>query len=190
MRLKYVLVFLGLLLLVAAPQSFAQLVQNGSFETGDFTGWGGTQEGMLVTSGNWDSYTGAQDGQFYAVMGAVGGDGTLTQTISDTAGASYTFSFWMAAQGDNPSDFNVSWDGTVLLSLTNPNTGSQWEQFTYQVTGTGSDTIQFAVRDDPAYIALDNVSVTPNATAPEPSSLMLMGTGILALAGMIRRKLF
>jgi hypothetical protein len=191
MRLKYLVVILGLVLLVIAPQTFAQnLVQNGSFESGDFTGWSGDQLGMLVTSGGWDSYTGAQDGTYYAVMGAVGGDGTLTQAITDTAGASYKFSFWMAAQGDENSDFNVYWDGTLLLSLTNPDTGSQWTQFSYQVTGTGSDTIQFAVRDDPAYIAVDNVSVTPNTTAPEPGSLMLMGTGILALGGVVRRKLF
>ncbi len=191
MRHKYIVVILGLVLLVIAPQTFAQnLVQNGSFESGDFTGWGGTLTGMDVVSGNWDTYTGAQDGTYYAVMGAVGGDGTLTQTITDTAGASYTFSFWMAAQGDANSDFSVYWDGTLLLNLTDPNTESQWTQFSYQVTGTGSDTIEFAARDDPAYIAVDNVSVTPAATTPEPSSLMLMGTGLLAFGGIIRRKLF
>lgn len=63
-------------------------------------------------------------------------------------------------------------------------------EYSYQVTGTGSDTIEFAARDDPAWIAVDNVSVTPATTTPEPSSLMLMGTGILALGGTIRRKLF
>jgi hypothetical protein len=58
------------------------------------------------------------------------------------------------------------------------------------VTGTGSDTIQFNFRDDPAYMALDNVSVTlrGGGTTPEPSSLLLLGSGLLTVGGVIRRK--
>ena len=106
--------------------------------------------------------------------------------MTDHAGAQYTVSFWFASVGDNPSDFSASWDNTPLLSLTNPNTGSAWTQYTYQVTGTGNDTLTFAFRDDPAYMALDNVAVTQNA--PEPSSLLLLGTGVLGLGGIVRRK--
>lgn len=191
MRLKFLLVVSVLLLLVAVPQTFAQnLVQNGSFETGDLTGWSGDQNGISVVSGAFYTYSGAQDGQYYAIFGAVGSDGTIQQTITTTPGAEYTFSFWLAAAGDSPSDFSVYWDGTQLLSLTNPDTGSQWVQYTYQVTGTGSDTLQFVGRDDPAWIALDNVSLTQNTqTTPEPGSLMLMGTGVLALGGIVSRKL-
>ena len=124
-------------------------------------------------------------------MGPVSSDGTLSQTLTTVAGAQYTVSFWFASVGDNPSDFSASWDGTVLLSLTNPNTGANWTQFTFQVTGTGSDTLQFAFRDDPAYLALDNVSVTENSgqSVPEPSSFLLLGTGVLGLGGIARRKL-
>lgn len=77
------------------------------------------------------------------------------------------------------------------LSLSNPNTGANWTQFTFQVTGTGSDTLQFAFRDDPAYLALDNISVTENSgqSVPEPSSFLLLGSGVIGLGGVIRRKL-
>jgi len=195
MRPKTLLVLVALVvaLLVSAPQTFAQnLVQNGSFETGDFTGW--SQTGLEeVTSGAFSVYSGAQDGMFYSVWGNVGGDGSISQTIADQAGSQYTLSFWFASNGDNPSDFKVSWDGTVLLDLTNPNTGIPWSQFSFQVSGTGSDTLTFTGGDDPAWMALDNISVVQSGsgtgTTPEPSSLVLMGSGVLALGGAIRRKL-
>ncbi len=177
------------LVLVGAP-AFASpnLVTNGSFETGDFTGW--NQVGLEeVVSGPFYVYAGAQDGNWYSVWGNIGSDGTISQTISDTSGARYTFSFWFASVGDNPSDFSAMWDGNTLLSLTNPNTGVNYTEYSYTVTGTGSDTITFNGRDDPSWMALDNISVTQNSsTTPEPSSLLLLGSGLLAVGGMIRRK--
>ena len=195
MRAKTLLVVtaLAVWICVAAVPTFAQnLLTNGSFETGDFTGWttGGNFEDTEVVSGAFYEYTGALDGNFYAVLGPVGSDGTLSQTFNDLRDSQYTFSFWFASVGDSPSDFSVLWDGAPVLSLTNPNTGANWAQYTFTVTSTGTDTLTFSFRDDPAYLALDNISVTPCcATVPEPSSLLLLGTGVLGLGGMVRRKL-
>jgi len=195
MRARTLLVVVAMAVLVCGQAAFAQnLINNGSFETGDFTGWttGGNFEATEVVSGSFYVYTGGQQGNFYAVLGPVGSDGTLSQTFNDVAGQQYTFSFWLAAVGDNPSDFTATWDGSQAISLTNPNTGGIYQQYSFIETGTGTDTITFAFRDDPAYIALDNVSVTQNGgggTVPEPSSFLLMGSGVLGLAGVIRRKL-
>ena len=197
MRQKAMLaaVALVVLLLVGAPTAFASpnLVNNGSFESGDFTGWttGGNFEFTQVVTGPFYVYTAAQDGQFYATLGPLSIDGTLSQTLATTAGAQYTFSFWYAGVGDDPSDLSASWDGNPLFSQVDPNTGAVWTQESFTVTGTGSDTIQFGFRDDPAYIALDNVSVVKQnpTTTPEPSSLLLLGSGLLTVGGMIRRKL-
>jgi hypothetical protein len=35
---------------------------------------------------------------------------------------------------------------------------------------------------------IDNISLTPNSVTPEPSSLLLLGTGLVGVAGMVRRK--
>ena len=179
--------------IVSAPAFAQNLLTNGSFETGDFTGWttGGNFEFTQVTSGAFYDYTGAEDGTYYVTMGPVGTPGSLSQTFTDTAGAQYTFSFWFASVGDNPSSFSASWDGTQVLNLSNPDTGANWTQFTFTETGTGSDTISFSFRDDPAYLALDNVSVTEQSgsSVPEPSSLLLLATGALGVGGFVRRKL-
>jgi PEP-CTERM motif len=191
MRQKALLVVAALVavVLIGAPTAFANnLLANGSFESGDFSGW--NQSGLEeVTSGSFYVYTGAQDGSWYSVWGNVGGDGTLSQTFSDTAGQHYTFSFWFAAVGDDPSDFSASWDGTQVYNQSDPNTGGAWTLFSFDEVGTGSDTISFSGRDDPAWMALDNVSVSPSGTTtPEPSSLLLLGSGLLAVGGVIRRK--
>lgn len=195
MRIKTLLVVAALVVFTSlgATAAFAtNLVNNGSFETGDFTGWNATDGSLeLVVSGPFSAYNAAQDGQWYSVWGNIGADGVISQTIADTPGQHYTFSFWFASVGDDPSDFSASWNSSVLFSQTDPNTGVNWTQFSFDVVGTGSDTISFAGRDDPAWMALDNVSVSPTGggTTPEPSSLLLLGSGALALGGVIRRKL-
>ncbi len=110
-------------------------------------------------SGGFAAYTGAEDGGFYAVLGPVGANGVLAQTIFTTAGVNYTFCFWLNAVGDNISNFGASWDGKPVYSQNDPNTGGTWTLFSFPVIGTGVDNISFSFRDDPGWIALDNVSV-------------------------------
>lgn len=180
---------LSVLACLTAPGAYAQnLLTNGGFETGDFTGWttGGNFEDTSVVSGAFYDYSGAQEGRYYAVLGPVGADGTLSQSFNDTAGFSYTVGFWLNAVGDSPSDFSVYWDGTQILSLTNPNTAGVWTNFTFQEMGTGHDSLVISFRDDPGYIALDNVSVMNNLATPEPSIVLLLGAGFLGSAAVMR----
>jgi hypothetical protein len=196
MRVKTLVVVAALLVFTSlgATAAFAapNLVNNGSFETGDFTGWNVSSGSLeLVVTGPFYVYSGAEDGNWYSVFGSVGSDGSISQTISDVAGQHYSFSFWFNAVGDSPSDFSAMWDSNTVFSQTNPNTGGAWTQFTFDVVGSGSDTITFNGRDDPQYMALDNISVSASGggTTPEPSSLLLLGSGVLAMGGVIRRKL-
>jgi uncharacterized repeat protein (TIGR03803 family) len=168
-----IIVIVAVCACVSAPTIFAQnLLTNGSFETGDFTGWttGGNFQGTQVVSGPFYSYSGAQDGNFYVAMGPVSSDGTLSQTLATIPGVQYTISFWFASVGDSPSDFSVYWNNTPLLSLSNPNTGATWTQFTFTVVATGRDTLLFSFRDDPAYMALDDVSLISTSNYACPAS--------------------
>jgi hypothetical protein len=193
-HIKKQLRFLTLLpivfLAVAGNAAASNIVTNQSFETGNLSGWtlGGNTGFTGVTSSDGLGMP-CQDGNHCASLGPVGSDGTLSQTLSTVSGAAYTFSFWFAAFGNSPSDFSVSWDGgTPLFSVTNPNTGGFWTQYSYTVTGTGSDTIQFAFRDDPNIIVLDNVSVSQSESAtPEPATVGLLAAGLMAMACRSRR---
>src|SRR5208282_3806188 len=110
MRVRTLLAIVAVTILLCAPMAFGQnLLTNGSFESGSFSGWttGGNFEDTEVVSGAFYDYTGAQQGSFYAVLGPVSSDGTLSQSFATTAGTQYTFSFWIASVGDDPSDFSA-----------------------------------------------------------------------------------
>lgn len=195
MRLKHVLVIFALMVLMVSAPAFAQnLIANGSFETGYWTDWttGGNFTDTEVVTNGFDAYS-PEDGTYFAALGPVGSPGTLSQAFSDQAGTPYTFSFYLAATGDNPSFFSAMWDGTTVLNLTDPSYfNHQWQHFSFTEIGTGSDSISFSFQDDPGYMALDNIAVqstTTSSATPEPGSFLLLGSGVLALGGIARRKL-
>jgi hypothetical protein len=176
------------ILAAGGAHAAANLITNGSFETGDFTGWtqgGNTGFTGVVTSG-FDGIT-AEDGNYFAALGPVGSDGTLSQTFTDTPGVTYESSFWLASDGDTPNDFSVTGPGTLSLPTQTDIPAQPFEQFFGFFTGSGLDTITFTFRNDPGYLGLDNVSVT--STVPEPAAWasMILGLG-LAGAALRRRK--
>lgn len=174
----------------------ANLLTNGDFETGNFSSWvtGGNFEFSQVVSGAFQGspYIGAQNGTYYATFGPIGADATLSQPISDTAGNTLHISGYVNAAGDPFS--NLSWsiksgsDVVTLLSQTNPNTAGVWTLFSFDVLATGSDTFMLALRDDPAYIALDNFSITETAPVPLPTAFPLFAGGLGVMGWLSRRK--
>ncbi|HTR43909.1 MAG TPA: kelch repeat-containing protein [Pseudomonadales bacterium] len=146
---------------IIAPQ--LQLVQNGGFETGNFTGWnlngdGGTFN-FVGNSSDYPEFS-PHSGTYAAYMGEVGLNAYLFQTLTTIPGQQYLFSSWVnSPDGVTPNECSIAWNGTTLFDEVNmPVTG--WTNLTFMVTATGTSTvIQFGFRDDDSYLGLDDVSV-------------------------------
>ena len=155
------------------PPSGSNLVGNGNFETGTFSNWTvGGNSGLTPVGRQIDIETNGQGGSTYAAkIGSMGADGTLSQTITTTPGQTYTLSFWLQneASGTQDNDFNATWNGQTLLSLTNA-ANSGYTQHTYTVTATGStSTLEFSAANVPSQWDLDNISLTPaGSTTTDP----------------------
>ena len=172
-----------LLLTGYRPAAAANIVYNPGFETGDFTGWAVTNDD---DSDTFVAFTLGHTGSYAADFSNPDYDGTVAQTLTDVSGQNYTFSFWVETDGGTPSDFSALFNTTALLTESNP-AGSGYTQFSYTVTGTGSDTITFGGLDVPGFVLLDDVSVTAvTSPTPEPSTIMLMG--LVGCVGLIARR--
>jgi hypothetical protein len=169
----------------------ANLITNGSFETGNFSGWNVTAGATGVAAAGGPGGYSPYDGNYYAYLGNVGLPlGTISQTITDTPGQTYTLGYYLASNGTTPNEFETSIDGVTVFDQTDITT-QPYTLYSFNFVGTGSDTITFGERNDPNYLALDDVSVNPASTRaiPEPSSLLLLATGMAGVAGAVRRRL-
>jgi MYXO-CTERM domain-containing protein len=166
------------------------LVQNCGFETGNFSSWTVlNDDGNTNVERNSFSPPGVNSGVFFAALGNETTTPTIIeQTLADISGSTLTFSFYLASDGA-ANDFTAAFDGKTLLSL--PDAPAQgYQQYSYTVTATGSDTIAFGIGDAVGFDGLDDVVVAQPQlqAAPEPSSLAFGAAAIGAIALVRRRR--
>ncbi|MFO1433549.1 MAG: PEP-CTERM sorting domain-containing protein [Candidatus Competibacteraceae bacterium] len=165
-----------------AAANHLDLITNGGFETGDFTGW--TVNPLPMSAGG-TGYTDVgsvyvHSGTYAALIGEPGFDGTLSQTLTTLPGVVYDLEFWLASGGDTPNDFSVRWNGALRYIGINLS-AFDYTRFAFQVIGTGSDVLEFAARNDSGFFNLDDVSLLQ---VPEPASAWLVGLGVILLGAM------
>src|SRR5215813_11573939 len=151
---------------VAYPAK-ANLITNGDFETGNFTGWTVT----LAPSGSNLSvgFGPGPDTTLGAFFGATGAAfDSISQTFATTPGAFYTLTFFYQVTNlGTPipanNEFDVLWNGVSigggLFPQFDVNPGFIAPTFHLQAT-SALTTLQFNGRNAPSFDFLDDVSVT------------------------------
>ena len=146
------------------------LVQNGGFETGDFTGWTLVGNTIVSNPSGTTVYNAVESGANYPLVvhsgsyGAFLGDvqlATLSQTLATVPGENYLLSLWLDnSTNGTTQQFQINWNGTTLYGFTNP-PAFTWTNLQFIVSAVGANSIlEFGAENDPAYFGLDDISVT------------------------------
>lgn len=127
---------------------------NGSFESGDLTGW--SSSGVTVDL----TFLGGELGNYTAKLV---GSGFLDQNVATTAGQHYALSFFVAGDADaSTTSFTAFWDGVQILTDTNVAQG--FTRFTFDVVGDAVDPathLHFNFSGDGSGLLIDQISISP-----------------------------
>ena len=176
---------------IACPAK-ANLITNGDFETGNFTGWTVTHapvgESLIFVN-----HGPGPDTTFGVFFGSTGNFDSISQSFATTPGALYTLIFFYQVTNiGNPfppnNGFDVLWNGVSIGGGlfpqfdVNPGFGT----FTFHLQATSDlTTLEFQGRNAASFDFLDNVSVT-DGVPDGGTTVSLLGLALLLFAGLRR----
>lgn len=195
---------------LSASAHASTVVADGGFEAAGADGL--YFSGQSIDGGSWNVTNGAifidtQDPYVYDGNNSVNltlanlyVPNSLEQTLTTTVGQQYTVNFW--ANSDSANTFSLTENGLTLLgipisivdngfpgAITNSSLFVDYSGV-FLATSTTTD-LQFTATGDPAIgstdgsVMIDDVSIK---ATPEPSSMVLMLTGIAGLGLLVGRK--
>jgi hypothetical protein len=153
------------------------LIQNGGFETGNFTGWTLVPgSNSIVAQAGQIPGLGPHSGTYFAALeeNPPNPYAILSQTISDTPGQPLQLAFSYASAGSciHCQVFIATWNSSDpfhnVVFVDNRSGAYPYQTVAGTVTGTGSDVVTFFAQSSmsngdvvtPSFIALDDVSLS------------------------------
>ena len=209
MKLRIALLSLFALCLVALPAAAQTIYSNGPIN-GTNDAWsinfGFVVSDTFTVSSGGASISGLAFGA-WVFPGDVPSSVEVQITSSEFGGTVYTdqnVNLTLSGCSGNQYGFNICTETTSPFGPVNLAAGTYWLNLDNAVVATG-DPLYWDENSGPSLASENSVGTIPSesftllgtsststsgGSVPEPSSIMLFGSGILGLAGILRRRLF
>lgn len=204
--MKKLLVFLCAITFVLGTFGMASALPNGGFETGDFSNWSsvipeGASAEVVTSITTSDPTYGPVEGKYFAAL-KTDGPGSETYIYQWFNGYAGQTVYGFAAFDSNDyipfEDYGyvAIWDWNVGKIATpwyvqTSDVGSynytDWMYWSYTFKTPGYYAVQLGTANSLDSI-LDSYAVFDGVSTPEPSTLLLLGFGLLGLVGLRRKK--